>query len=364
MMEDSTLLGIRDLKIVLGGQSIVDLPNLDVRRGEVLVLLGPNGAGKSTLLLAIAHLLKPSQGTISLTENPDLPDLSYRRRVATVFQSPLLLDDTVYQNVAAGLHFRGIPERSIRQRVDQWLDRLHILHLNKRRAKTLSGGEAQRVSLARAFCLDTDLILLDEPFSALDAPTRQELLDELRDLLAETNRTCIYVTHDLDEALALADRVAVFFSGKLHQIDSPARVFGQPATHETAAFVGVETILPGIVVSQKDELVQVKSDGIVLEAISTFPVGTPVFACLRPEDITLYPAGDTPGPSSARNRMDGRITRIIHQGPLVRVQLETSFPVSALITRSSCTEMGLHEGMTVSGVFKTSAIHLIHRQAN
>jgi tungstate transport system ATP-binding protein len=363
-MKDSTLLSIRDLKIVLGGQSIVDLPNLDVHRGEVLVILGPNGAGKSTLLLAIAHLLKPSQGTISLTEYPHLPDLSYRRLVATVFQSPLLMDDTVYQNVAAGLHFRGVPERSIRERVDQWLDRLHIQHLEKRRAKSLSGGEAQRVSLARAFCLDTDLILLDEPFSALDAPTRQELLDELRGLLAETNRTCVYVTHDLDEALALADRVAIFFSGNLHQIDPPARVFGQPATHETAAFVGVETILPGIVVSQKDELVQVKSDGINLEAVSTFTIGTPVFACLRPEDITLLPATDTPGVSSARNRLAGRITRLTSQGPLVRVQLETSFPVSALITRSSCTEMGLHEGMPVIGVFKTSAIHLIRRQAD
>ncbi len=353
------LLQIRNLKVEAGGETILDLPELDILRGEVLVVLGPNGAGKSTLLLATARLIQSARGSVTLVDLPDLSDLAFRRRVATVFQAPLLLDETVYQNVAAGLHFRGVPKDIQHEKVTRWLDRLHIRHMEKRRARTLSGGEAQRVSLARAFCLDTDLILLDEPFGALDAPTRLELLDELRGLLAETNQTCIYVTHDLDEALALGDRVAVLFNGHLHQIDTPERVFARPANQQLAAFVGVETTIPGVVISHKEELVQVKADGIVIEAIGNIPIGAHVFACLRPEDITIYRMENAPGSSSARNRLVGVITRLVNQGPLMRVQIEAGFPISVLITRSSAHEMGLAPGLEVTAVFKSSAIHLI-----
>ncbi len=359
MMDASPLLQIRNLKVVLGGATIIDLPELDILRGEVLVVLGPNGAGKSTLLLTAARLLKPAGGSVTLVESPRLTELEYRRRVATVFQAPLLLDETVYQNAAAGLRFRGIPKKLVSQRVGLWLDRLHIRHLENRQARTLSGGEAQRVSLVRAFCLETDLILLDEPFSALDAPTRLELLDELRGLFAETNQTCIYVTHDLDEALALGDRVAVFFNGHLHQIGTPEDVFTKPTTQEMAAFVGVETIIPGTVIAQKEELVQIAADGITIEAIDDIPIGSPVFACMRPEDITIYRMENIPASSSARNRLIGTITRLVNQGPLMRVQLDAGFPVSILITRSSALEMGLVSGMQVTAVFKSSAIHVI-----
>lgn len=154
--------------------------------------------------------------------------------------------------------------------------------------------------------------MLDEPFSALDAPTRLELLDELRGLFAETNQTCIYVTHDLDEALALGDRVAVFFNGHLHQIGTPEDVFTKPTTQEMAAFVGVETIIPGTVIAQKEELVQIAADGITIEAIDDIPIGSPVFACMRPEDITIYRMENIPASSSARNRLIGTITRLVN----------------------------------------------------
>ncbi len=362
MMSPDPLFQIRDLKIELGGELIVDLPSLDVFRGEVLVILGPNGAGKSTLLQAIARLIKPVEGSITFSDSIPQSNLDYRRRIATVFQSPLLLDQTVYHNASIGLRFRGNDKHQTRLVVERWLERLHISHLANRRAKTLSGGEAQRVSLARAFCLETDLILMDEPFSALDAPTRQEILDELRNLLAETQQTCIYVTHDLDEALTLADRVAVFFNGQLHQVDTPTHVFTKPATQQLASFVGVETIISGEVVGQKGELVQVKADGITIEAVDEMPVGTGVFACLRPEDITIYRHDSLPASSSARNRFTGRITRLVSQGPLMRVHFDAGFPVSALITRSSAEEMELQPGMEVVAVFKSSSLHLIRRQ--
>ncbi|NMB58815.1 MAG: ABC transporter ATP-binding protein, partial [Chloroflexi bacterium] len=225
-----TLLEIRGLVMKAGKTSILDLPSLDVYKNEVLILLGPNGAGKSTLLRAAAGLMKPSAGSIRFAGEPHLTDLEYRRKVSTVFQSPLLLSDTVSNNIATGLAFRGLSKTEIRERVDHWMDLLHITRLKDRQAKVLSGGEAQRVSLARAFCLETELILMDEPFSAVDAPTRQELLEDLRNILSKTNQTCVYVTHDIDEALTIGDRVAVMFGGHLHQIGPVQNTFDHPKT--------------------------------------------------------------------------------------------------------------------------------------
>ncbi len=355
----TSLLEIHDLTVQAGAERILDVPDLSIQRGEVLVVLGPNGAGKSTLLLAAAGLQKPSTGSIFFSHSPNLPALSYRRKISTVFQSPLLLNDTVENNIASGLRFRGIASAEIKQRTQLWMDRLNISHLAKRRSNTLSGGEAQRVSLARAFCLETEIILMDEPFSALDSPTRQSLMNDLRSIFTETRQTCIYVTHDLEEAMSIGDRVAVFIKGKMHQVDSVQAVFTHPGTPETAAFVGVDTIIAGQVVSCREGLVQVQANGCLLEAVAELPLGSQVFICLRPEDITLYPADQEIKPSSARNRLTCQITRLLHQGPFIRVQLDAGFPLTALITRPSAQEMNLEVGKEMVALFKASAIHLI-----
>jgi tungstate transport system ATP-binding protein len=296
---------------------------------------------------------------VYFTKSPHLSELDYRRKASTVFQSPLLLTDTVQNNIASGLKFRGLPGEEIHKRVHYWMEQLHISHLAKRRANALSGGEAQRVSLARAFCLETELILMDEPFSALDAPTRQELLGDLREIFSKTNQTCIYVTHDLEEALAIGDRVAIFFKGQLHQLDSATNVFTHPKTPEVAAFVGVENIIPGVVKNKSEDLLQIQADGAILEAVGEITVGSSVYVCLRPEDITLSNVEQEIKPSTARNRLTCRITHIINQGPLVRIQLESGFSLTALVTRPSAKDMNLVVGKEVLAVFKASAIHLI-----
>ena len=358
----TALLEIKDLHIQRGTRDVLRVNHLDIQPSEVLAVIGPNGAGKSTLLLSIARLLQPSEGQILFHGRPLEKEnsLAYRRRIGLVLQEPLLLDISVADNVAAGLRFRRLPRAEIEERVTTWTARLGIAPLRKRPARNLSGGEAQRVSLARAFALNPELLLLDEPFSALDAPTHAHLLDDLQSLLAETGLTTIFITHDLNEALLLGDRVAVLLNGQLRQIGPPEQVFAMPADAEVAAFVGVETVIPGVVTESHEGQIIVDAKGLHLEAVGELQPGRSVLFCLRPEDITLWKRESAPK-SSARNRLHGRILRMMPQGPLVRVEVDCGFPVMVLITRTSAQEMQLKEGIDVTASFKATAVHLIPR---
>jgi ABC-type sulfate/molybdate transport systems ATPase subunit len=237
----SPLLEVRDLVVRRDKRLVLEIKTLAVEKGEVLAIIGPNGAGKSSLLLTMARLLQPEKGQL-LWAGASLQvrgSLAYRRRIALVLQEPLLLDMSVFANVALGLRFRGLPPNQIHARVERWLDRLGIETLRERPGSQLSGGEAQRVSLARAFVLNPEMLLLDEPFSALDAPTRQRLLDDLQAILAETATTTVIITHDLKEAAHLATRVAVMLAGQIAQIGAPRDVFAHPATPAVADFLGL-----------------------------------------------------------------------------------------------------------------------------
>lgn len=232
------LIEIRDLLVRRSERKVLEVPSLDVRKGEVLALVGPNGAGKTTLMLVLARLLKPSRGIIRFGGRPlsEWAALEYRRRIAFVFQTPLLLDMTVAENVSLGLRFRGLQKQTIRRHVDDWLKKLAIAHLAPRRAGELSGGEAQRVNLARAFVLEPELLLLDEPFSALDPPARTKLLADLSAVLALDHRTVIIVTHNLKDATELSDRVAVIVGGRLRQVGRASEIKARPADDEVRRF--------------------------------------------------------------------------------------------------------------------------------
>ncbi|NCP87915.1 MAG: ABC transporter [Anaerolineae bacterium CG_4_9_14_3_um_filter_57_17] len=237
----SEFLKLTDWRVRRGKRLALTVESLQLEAGGVLAVAGPNGAGKSTLLMALARLIPLERGEIWLNGRPACAEsaLRYRRRLGLVMQSPLLFDTSVYENVACGLRFRGLPEKEIRSRVEKWLERLKIFPLAKRRAAELSGGEGQRVSLARALALEPELLLLDEPFSALDAPTRAHLLDDLRRLLAETGTTTLFVTHDLEEARQIATRLAIILGGRLAQVDAPEQIFSQPVSQEVRAFLGI-----------------------------------------------------------------------------------------------------------------------------
>lgn len=233
------MIEIRDLLIQRNGRDVLYIDSLNIARGETLSVVGPNGAGKSTLLLALARLLEPAGGEINFDGRSlnEWDELEYRRKISFVFQAPLLMDMTVEQNVALGLKFRGTPKEETQARVGQWMKHLDIGSLSKRRAGQLSGGEAQRVSLARAFVLEPELLLLDEPFSSLDPPTRAKMLGDLSALLAQDHRTAIFVTHNLSEAAQMSHRVAVIVGGLLRQVGPVGQIKAKPADETVAAFL-------------------------------------------------------------------------------------------------------------------------------
>jgi tungstate transport system ATP-binding protein len=235
----SALISIRDLLIQRNKRDALKVKSLEIERGETLAIVGPNGAGKSTLLLALAHLIKPKYGEILFNGKliSQMNDLEYRRKISFVFQDPLLMDMTVDQNIALGLKFRSTNKDEIRMRVDRWSKAMGVESLLGRRAGQLSGGEAQRVSLARAFVLDPELLLMDEPFSAVDPPTRAQLLKDLSTLLSQDHRTTIFVTHNLKEAAQVSDRVAVIISGELKQAGTPKEIKAKPADKSVKEFL-------------------------------------------------------------------------------------------------------------------------------
>jgi tungstate transport system ATP-binding protein len=233
------MIQIRDLLIQRNGLDALRIDWLEIQRGETLTIVGPNGAGKSTLLLALARLLKPSHGDILYEGKPlkQWNELEYRRRISIIFQSPLLMDMTVEQNVALGLKFRGMLKEESGARAWKWMKQLGVESLAKRRAGQLSGGEAQRVSLARAFVLEPELLLLDEPFAALDPPAHAKLLEDLCLILQQDHRTAVFVTHNLSEAAKISHRIAVIVGGVLRQVGTAKQIKSSPADETVAAFL-------------------------------------------------------------------------------------------------------------------------------
>ena len=357
-------LGVRSVLVERGGRPILAVEELDVQAGEVLAVVGPNGAGKSTLIHVLALLERPSGGEVLFDGRPLRGSLlPYRRRMAVVFQEPLLLDATVESNVGSGLILRGAPRDERERRVQHWLKRFGIEGLSGRSARTLSGGEAQRASLARALVLEPEVLLLDEPFAALDEPTRRALIDDLDRVLGETDTAAVFVTHDRSEALRLGDRVAVIIGGRIRQVGPPTQVFSAPADEEVAAFLGVETIVPGYVRSIEGGLAVIDVSGRRVEAAAHAEADGEVLVCLRPEDVVVSPAEDHPGPTSARNRLPAVVRRVVNIGPLARVDLDAGFPLVALITKQSLEELSLDAGSRVAASFKATAVHLIARHS-
>jgi molybdopterin-binding protein len=357
-------LAVRDLLVRRAGRAILSVPHLEVWAGEVLAVVGPNGAGKSTLLQVMALLERPAAGDVFFdgrrAEGDPLP---YRRRMALLFQEPLLLDTSVEKNVRSGLSLRGLPRGEQARRVAYWLERLGIAHLARRPARTLSGGEAQRVSLARALALEPEILLLDEPFAALDPSMRESFLNDLEGVLREGRLTTVFVTHDRAEALRLGDRVAVMMGGSIRQVGTAAEVFAAPVDEEVAAFVGVETIVRGRVQSLADGLATIDVDGAAVQAmVPSLDSGGEVLVCLRPEDVVLEPAGLDSHVTSARNHLRGTVRRITTVGGQVRVVLDCGFTLVALITKQSLEEMGLGVGDEVVAAFKATAVHVIPRR--
>jgi tungstate transport system ATP-binding protein len=356
---DSTpVLTARDIKVVYGEHVILNIPEFSVPSDKVMSIIGPNGSGKTTLLLCLSLLQKPTSGEIlyrgRVVHNGSALRQT-RRQFAVAFQEPLLLNTSVWNNVTMGLRLRGVKGPEAEKRAWYWLERFGIASKAKQHAHTLSGGEAQRANLARAFVLQPEVLFLDEPFAAVDTPTRQALFGDMMNILRETSFATVMVTHDRNEAQALSHQVAVIMNGQIAQVGTPREIFSSPASEEIAKFIGMENVLEGVVASNNNCIADINVGGHFVVGVSSCQAGGAVNIFIRPEDITISlsePAG------SARNVFPGRITSMVPTGPLVRVGLDCGFPLVALITRMSSDELGLDIGKNVYASFKSTAIHV------
>jgi tungstate transport system ATP-binding protein len=360
----NAILEVKNLHVKRGGVSVLDISSLFVPEGKVLCLIGPNGAGKSTLLLALSRLLKSVNGDIVFKGqkiDSNHTTGTYRRHIAMVFQEPLLFDTTVFENVASGLKIRGMGQDEIRRVVEEYLERFGVSHLINRSARKLSGGEAQRTSLARAFAIKPEIIFLDEPFSSLDPPTRESLIEDLQRILRVTHTTAVMATHDQVEALRLADQIAVMNQGKIVQIGSPSEVMNSPVDQFVASFVGMETVLTGRVTKTYDSTFVVSVSGRDVEAVGTVAVGETVVCFIRPENVTLS-TGASGEATSARNVFPGKIIKITSMGLFHKVHIDCGFPLVAYVTHLSLENLSLREESDIIASFKATAVHVIRKE--
>jgi tungstate transport system ATP-binding protein len=357
------VLEARGLRVRRGGVEVLDVPSFRLHEGELVALIGPNGSGKSSLLLALTCLLDRSAGQVlyhGREIGPGRASLDARRKLSMVLQEPLLLDGTVGDNVAAGLRFRGRDRREIASAVANALELFGIAHLADRSARRLSGGEARRVSLARALAVCPDVLFLDEPFASLDPPTRQSIVDDLARTIREERIAAVLVTHDQAEALRLSDRLDVMSCGTIVQSDAPAVVMNHPANEFVARCVGMETIIEGVVRRRDGGECLLAAGDAAIAAVGDAGVGDRVYCCIRPEAVTIELAGRSRA-TSARNLFPARIVSCASVGPYVRVELDCGFPLVAHVTRESFVTLDLAHAKDAYASFKATAVHLLRR---
>lgn len=354
------MLEATNLKVVRRGNAVLSVDRFALEESEFLSLVGPNGSGKSTMILALLRLVPLKNGAIRFKGADAMkirPAHRYRRNFAAVFQEPHLLNTTVYNNVAQGLIIRGVSRREACRAVMAGLERFGITALKDRDARNLSAGEAQRVSLARAFALNPKIIFLDEPFASLDTPSKELILRDLEAALGESRAAAVMATHDMTDALRLSRTVAVLNGGSILQTGAPEELVRRPVNEFVASFFGSETILTGRVAARFNGSFSVTAGGCDVEVAGEAAAGSEVTFSVRPESIIL--SREEGRATSARNRFPGRITRIIPAGFYQKVHVDCGFPLVSYITNHSMGEMNLREGDEVYASFKSTAIHVL-----
>jgi molybdate transport system ATP-binding protein len=345
---------------------------LPTDRFSITVLFGPSGSGKTTMLRCLAGLDRPDRGHICLGArkasgtffetwfdagrgiflSPQQRGVGYLSQEYALF--PHL---SVAANIAYGLRKMAGAERH--ERVQRMMDLFGLTGLEQRWPRQLSGGQQQRVALARALVRQPRLLLLDEPLSALDAPTREHLRRELRQLLAKLGVPAVLVTHDRVEALALGDAVVVLDDGRVCQSGPVQEVFARPANLATARITGVDTVEPVRILTVVDGLATVAVGQTQLVALDHGMTAGDGYISIRAEDVILEKGAGSP--SSARNRLPGLVETMMREGPMVRINLDCGFRLTALITNQACRELDLREGDRVTALVKAPSIQIIPR---
>jgi molybdate transport system ATP-binding protein len=353
-------------KVFPGGGTITAALSFPADRHHVTVLFGPSGAGKTTILRSLAGLERPNTGRISFGAEAWFDAQAgvmippQKRSIGYVFQDYALFPHlTVNQNVAYGL--KEVARELRASKLEKILQLVQLDGLGNRKPRELSGGQQQRVALARALVREPRLLLLDEPMSALDLPTRKHVRGEFAKLLHDLAIPTVLVTHDWTEALSLGDQLVVMVAGKVRQIGHPQKVFSAPEDIEVAHSLGVETIVPGKVIASGDDLATVRVGEVTLSALANEFMLSDVYVCIRAEDVILEKPRDVAG--SARNRLEGVILEVTPSGPLTQIKVDVGFPLNCSVTRQAVAELGLKPQDKIVAVIKAPALRLLPRHS-
>jgi putative spermidine/putrescine transport system ATP-binding protein len=307
-------LSLQGVRKEFNGIVAVESFNLEVEPGEFVSFLGPSGCGKTTTLRMVAGFEPPTAGTIRLAGEDVTYAKANERNIGMVFQSYALFPNmTVAENIAFGLRVRKEEGAARGERVAELLDLIHLPDKAKSYPNELSGGQQQRVALARALAIRPQLLLLDEPLSALDAKIRDDLRAEIRRIQRQLSITTIYVTHDQEEALALSDRIVVMSKGQMEQVGEPFEIYNNPATGFVASFVGQLNRLPVTVVDPALGRLRVGNSEIRTTSLIESPEGAEVSLMMRPEEVTLD--------DEEENVLEGTVESVTFLGSIVRVQV-------------------------------------------
>jgi spermidine/putrescine ABC transporter ATP-binding subunit len=355
---EAPVVEMRDVwKIFEGGVAAVRGCNLTIHKGECLALLGPSGCGKTTTLRMLAGLDTPTRGRIFIQGRDVTFERPQDRNAAMVFQNYALFPHmSVAENVAFGLQMRRLPRDVIARKVREYLALVRLENYADRSPQQLSGGEQQRVALARALITEPAVLLLDEPLGALDRKLREEMQLELKQLLCRLGATVLFVTHDQDEALVMADRIAVMRNGVIEQVGTPAEVYEQPRTPFVAGFVGVSNFFQGEVTDCVEGRARMQVQGLSLHVTGSAPVGSCAIAACRPEKVSLRRV-----PGTALNSFAGRVTAIKYFGSnrLYYVTLDQGLQVVAMVANLELVGTPFEEGERVYVEIPPEAIRLL-----
>lgn len=327
--------------------------NLEIQQGEYFVILGPTGAGKTLILELIAGFHRVKHGRI-LIHGKDLAHVpTFKRNIGIVYQDYSLFPNMdVESNIRFGLEMRGFKEQEIANRTKDMINKFNINHLAKRIPTTLSGGEQQKVALARALIINPSILLLDEPFSALDPVSRKEAMKIIKIIHKESNLTTIKVTHNQDEAI-LGDRVALLMEGTIVDVGTPRKIFNEPRDVKNAAFVGIENILKGEIIHNENGYAEVKTGKFNVHCMSKFHSGE-VTLFIRPENIIISKA---PLESSLRNSVKATVQEIFHISKEL-VELALNNGLKAYLTQNALEDLEIKEDDEVYASFKATAVSL------
>ena len=344
------------------GKDVLKNINLKIEKAEVFTLIGPTGSGKTTLIRILDILEPPCAGKLVFdgidVTTSKIKQLEARRRMSYVQQKPLIFTMNVYDNVACGLRWRRMKAGVIKQKTDEALEMVGMTEFRDRNAKTLSGGETQRIAIARALVTEPEVLFLDEPTANMDPVSTAKIEEVLAHIINQRKITIIMTTHNMSQGQRMASRLGVLISGELLQTGSVFDIFNQPQNREVAEFVGVDNILNGVVEHKDNELATIAVNGQKITVISNLPIGEAVHVLVRPEIIVFSLSGEA---GSARNVFKCRVEKINTIGSQVRIGVSCGFPLLGVITTQAAQELNISIGKDIYASFKATAIHVIKR---